>query len=47
MEEAFEESKKAQKAFKPKITPLAKDPKNSGRGKKRALALAESIKNGN
>lgn len=36
LEQAFEEAKKAQKAFKPKITPLAADPKNAGRGKKRA-----------
>ena len=43
MEEDLKEVKKDKKAFKPKITPLAADPK-TGRGKKRAQALAETIK---
>lgn len=43
MEEELKEATKERKAFKPKITPLAADPK-TGRGKKRAQALAESIK---
>ena len=43
MEEELKEAATEKKAFKPKITPLAADPK-TGRGKKRALALAESMK---
>ena len=43
MEEALNEDNKVKKAFKPKITPLAADPKG-GRGKQRSKALAENMK---
>lgn len=42
-QQALNEENKAKKAFKPKITPLAADPK-TGRGKKRAQVLAENMK---